>query len=159
VGINSLKTLKNGRVQIETSSKKEIEILTRDINEKCGGELEANVHTLRNPNLVIYIPEDISKLNIEDTLLSQNPELNLKTGDIKAKFSYGTKRRTRNLLIEVSAQTRKQLIQKRIKQGWLICGIGDYIVVNRCFNAPKSTTDLGNAEERSHAHFAQKVTH
>ena len=41
VGINSLKSLKNGRVQIETSSKEEIEILTTDINEKCGGELEA----------------------------------------------------------------------------------------------------------------------
>ena len=73
-------------------------------------------YTVRNPNLIIYnIPEDISTLNIEDTLLSQNPELNLKTGNIKAKFSYGTKRRTRNLVIELSAQTRKQLIQKRIK--------------------------------------------
>jgi len=47
VGINSLKSLKNGTVQIERSSKEEIETLTRDINEKCGGELEANVHTLR----------------------------------------------------------------------------------------------------------------
>ena len=100
VGINYLKSLKNVRVEIETSSKEEIEILTTDINEKCG-ELEANVHKLRNHNLVIYnIPEDISTLNIEDTLLSQNPELNLKTGDIKAKFSYGTKRRTRKLVIE-----------------------------------------------------------
>ena len=68
VGMNSLKSLKNGRVQIETSSKEEIEILTKDINEKCGGELVANVHTLRNPNLIIYnVPEDISTLNISES--------------------------------------------------------------------------------------------
>jgi len=36
VGINSLKVLRDGRVQIETGSKEEIEILTRDINDKCG---------------------------------------------------------------------------------------------------------------------------
>jgi hypothetical protein len=32
VGINSHKTLRDGRVQIETGSKEEIETLTRDIN-------------------------------------------------------------------------------------------------------------------------------
>jgi len=67
---------------------------------------------------VIYnIPETISTRNLEDTLLAQNPELNLKTGDITAKFSHETKRRHRNLVIEVNAQTRKILIQKKVKLG------------------------------------------
>ena len=93
MGINSLKVLRDGRVQIETGNKEKIEILTRDIN-KCGDKLEVNIHKLRNPRIVIYnIPETISTRNIEATLLAQNPELNLKTGDITAKFSYETKRR------------------------------------------------------------------
>ena len=36
VGIKSIKSLRNGRVQIETGSKEESEKLTKDINEKCG---------------------------------------------------------------------------------------------------------------------------
>jgi hypothetical protein len=77
VGINSLKTLRNGKVQIEAGNKEDIEILTKDIHEKCGDKLEV-VHRLRNPRLVIYnIPEDISTQNIEETILAQNPEFNL----------------------------------------------------------------------------------
>ena len=134
VGISSLKSLRNGKVQIEADNKEDIEILTKDIREKCGDKLEVIMHRLRNPRLVIYkIPEDISTQNIEETILAQNPEFNLDKGDINAKFSYVTKRHTRNLVIEVSAQTRRMLIQKKIKLGWIICSLGDYLVANRCF--------------------------
>ena len=94
MGIKAIKALRNGRVQIETGSKEEIEILTQDINEKCGQNLEAQVHKLRNPRLVIYnIPDDISTNNVEETILSQNPELNLTAGAINPKFVYQTKKR------------------------------------------------------------------
>ena len=116
VGINSLKTLRNGKILIETGSKEEIEILKRDINENCEGKLEAKVHTLRKLKLVIYnIPEDISVQNKDETLQAQNPELNLKTGDINAKFLYRTRRSTQNLVFEVGPQTRKLLLHTKIK--------------------------------------------
>jgi hypothetical protein len=74
VGIKSIKSLRNGRVQIETGSKEEVEKLTKDINEKCGQSLQAQVHRRRNPRLVIYnIPEDISTNNAEEIILGQNP--------------------------------------------------------------------------------------
>jgi hypothetical protein len=131
VGISTLKTLRDGRVQIETGSKEEIDTLQRNINDKCGDKVIVNVHKLRNPRLVIYsIPEDISTENTEDTLLAQNPELNLEAGDIIAKFTYNTKKHTRNLVIEVSARTRKLLIHKRDKLAWLICNIEDYLTAN-----------------------------
>ena len=64
-------------MQIETGSKEEIDTLQRDINAKWGDKVIVNVHKLRNPRLVIYnIPEDITE-NIGDTLIAQNPELNL----------------------------------------------------------------------------------
>ena len=88
--------------------------------------------------MVIYnVPEDISTQNVEETILAQNPEFNLNKGDINAKFLYVTKRHTRNLVIEVSAQTWRMLIQKKIKLGWIICGLGDYFVANRCFKYSK----------------------
>jgi hypothetical protein len=125
-------------VQIEAGNKEDIEILTKDIHEKCRDKLEVIVHRLRNPRLVIYnIPEDISTQNIEETILAHNPEFNLNKGDINAKFSYVTKRHTRNLVIEVSARTRRLLTQKKIKLGWIICSLGDYLVANRCFKCSK----------------------
>jgi hypothetical protein len=79
VGINTFKSLTNGKVLIETNSKEETKVLEKDINAKCKGQLEANIHKLRNPRLVIFnIPEDISTENLEDTLIALNPDLNLK---------------------------------------------------------------------------------
>jgi hypothetical protein len=39
VGKNTFKSLKNGKVLIETNSKEEIEALEKDINAKCGEKL------------------------------------------------------------------------------------------------------------------------
>jgi hypothetical protein len=131
VGINTFKSLKDGKVLIETNSKEEIEALEKDINAKCGEELEVNIHKLRNLRLVIFnIPEDISTRNLEDTLIVQNPDLDLKKGDIKSKSSYITKKHIRNLVMEVGVQTRKLLLHKKVKLGWLICKIEDYMVAD-----------------------------
>jgi hypothetical protein len=95
VGINSLKAFRKGKVQIEAGNKEEIEKLAKDIQEKCGDKLEVTVHRLRNPRMVIYnTPEDISTQNKKETIITQNPELKLNTGDIKAKFSYLMKKHT-----------------------------------------------------------------
>jgi len=86
VGVNTFKTLSGG-VLIETNSKKEIEVLEKEIQTKCG-ELEVHVHSLRKPRIIILnVPEEISTTNIENTILRQNPELNLQKGSIAAKFT------------------------------------------------------------------------
>jgi len=78
VRINFFKSLKNGRVLIETNSKEELEALQKDINDKCEGKLEANALKLRNPRqVIINIPEEISIGNVEDILLTQNKDVSL----------------------------------------------------------------------------------
>jgi hypothetical protein len=110
VGINSFKTLTDGRVLITTSRKEEAEALEMDIKAKCGEELEANLHRRRNPWLVFRnIPDDITTSNIEGTLIKENPDLYLKADDITVKYNYETKRHTRNLVVKVNAQNRKLL--------------------------------------------------
>jgi len=65
VGINALKTLRDGIVLIETNIKEELETLEKDINDKCGGRLEKHINKLRNPILVILnVPDDITTSNI-----------------------------------------------------------------------------------------------
>jgi hypothetical protein len=43
VGIGSLKTLSDGRVQIETGSIQEAETLTNNIKDKLGDRMETNI--------------------------------------------------------------------------------------------------------------------
>ena len=89
------------------NSKEQIEALGKEIQAKCGGDLEINIHTLRKPRLIpLNVPEDISTTNIEDSILMQNPDLNLRKGEIVAKFSYVTKNMNRNLAVLVGADTR-----------------------------------------------------
>jgi hypothetical protein len=151
VGINTFKSLKNGTVLIETNSKEELEALEKDINVKCEAKLEAHTHKLRNPRLVILnIPEEISNENVEDTLLAQNTDLNLKQGDIKAKFSYETRKHNRNMVLEVCAQTRKLLLHKKIKLCWQICKIEDYVVATRCYKCSKYNHTARNCRSEEH---------
>jgi hypothetical protein len=49
VGIGSLKTLRDGRVQIETGSIQEAETLTNKIKDKLGDKMETNIQRLRKP--------------------------------------------------------------------------------------------------------------
>jgi hypothetical protein len=134
VGIRSLKSLRNGNVLIEADTKEEIEILNSQIGDKCGDHLEANIQKRRNPRLIIYnIPDALTTENAENIIITQNPYLNLRPGDILPKYIFATKRKTRNLVIEVLPQTRRQILQTKLKLQWTISKVDNYISVTRCF--------------------------
>jgi len=83
VGINALKTIRNGSFLMEKHSKENLETLGKDINDNCGDRLEKHTHKLRNSSLVILnTPDDITTSNIQETLIAQNPGLNLAKRDI-----------------------------------------------------------------------------
>ena len=67
--------------------------MDQQIRAMCGDELEVRVHTRRKPRLIIInVPEDITTNKIEDTIIRQNPELNLQKRSIVSKFIYVTKK-------------------------------------------------------------------
>jgi hypothetical protein len=64
-----MKSIRDGRIVIESGSKAEIELLSKQISEKCSQVLEVNITKLRKPNLIIYdIPEDIKKIILQQPL-------------------------------------------------------------------------------------------
>jgi hypothetical protein len=134
VGIEALKSLRDGRVQVETGSIKEAETLTNNIQDKLGDKMEINIQRPRKRRLKIHnIPENISTDNREDTLIRQNPDLGIEKGKIIPKFTYENKKHTRNIVIEVNSHTRKKLIQNNVKLAWINCSVVDYLVPTRCF--------------------------
>jgi len=105
VVVKSFKSCKRG-VIIETNSKEEIEAVDQEIRSKFRDEQFFRVHTRRKQRLIIInVPEVISTNNIEDTIIRQNPELNLQKGSIVSKFIYVTNNTYRHAAIEVRAHT------------------------------------------------------
>ena len=54
VGIKTLKTLREGRILIETGTEEEIDSLSSAISTKCSEQLEIGKRNLRKPRLIIY---------------------------------------------------------------------------------------------------------
>ena len=69
--------------------------------------------------------------NAEDTIIAQNPALELPEGDNQTKFAFKTKRNIRNMIIEVNPQIARQLLQNILKLEWMICNFDDYVSINR----------------------------
>ena len=138
VGMKTLKSLKDGRVLIEVGSIDETNLLSANIKERCGDELEVNVPNLWKPRIIIRnIPHDITVENIEENILSQNAELNLIPGEVAARFKFSTKRGAVHMVIEVGPEARIKLLQTKLKIGWLICNVGDYVVAKSCFRCSR----------------------
>ena len=138
VGITTLRPLRNGSIRIEAGSEKEIEKLGEKIGEECGVELEVKIQRLRNPRLVMLgIPEETTIENARETLMTQNPELSLDDALLDTKYCYTTNRGNRNLVIEVDSRTRTKLLHARVKMGWTVCKLDDYIVAKRCFRCSR----------------------
>ena len=87
-------------------------MLNSQIHDKCGDHLEINIQKRRNPRLIIYnIPDALTPENAEGIIITQKQELHLQTGDIQAKYIFETRKKTRNLVIEVLPQIRRELIK------------------------------------------------
>jgi len=87
---------------------------------------------------VIYnVPQDINVENLEESILTQNPELGLIQGDIVSKFSYRSKRGLINMVTEVCSGTRKKLLRTKLKLGWLICSTDDCLLARRSFKCSR----------------------
>jgi hypothetical protein len=89
---------------------------------------------LWKPRPIIYnVPEEIKTENITAVSRAQNPEITLNGEDDVAKFRYKTRKGIYNTFIEVGSQTQKQILQTKLKIGWEICNVEDYLVPTRCY--------------------------
>ena len=132
VGVKTLKTLRDGRILVETDSEEEINSLSLAISTKCGEQLEIRKHTLRKPTLILYVSEETTIENATDIIKAQNPDIVLNEDNIVAKFRYKTRKGNYNLVTEVRPQTQKQILHTKLKIGREICNVEDYLVHTRC---------------------------
>lgn len=159
VGVNSLKTLRNGQLLIESNKKEDADIICTNINEKCGGELEATVSKKRNPRIIIFnIPEEITLENAVQALTTQNQGLEKFENQIQTKFAFEDKRKNKNLILEVCSAARREILGRKLKLGWNMCNWDDYVKVGRCFKSCKYKHRAIVAEVNKLVLIARKTT-
>jgi len=134
VGIISIKTPRDWRLQIGKGSIQEAETQTKSIRENLGDKLKTNIQKPRKTRMKIHIiPEEITTDNIEGTIIAKNPDICIEKGEITPKFTYETERHTRNNLIKVSSRTKRKLMYNKVKLERINCNIEDFLVATRCF--------------------------
>jgi hypothetical protein len=90
VRIKTFKTLRRGRILIETGSEREIRSLSYAISTKGIEPLEFIEHQLRKPKIIIYLSRRITKENSTAINQSENPEIILNAEVIIASITYKT---------------------------------------------------------------------
>ena len=84
--------------------------------------------TEKSNNGNLQFPRWHRKRQRSECLKSQNEELDIQDSEIKTKFTFRNKKKITNLVIEVNSETRKKFLQRKLKIGWLICSMEDYLV-------------------------------
>jgi hypothetical protein len=137
VGIKAVKTNRDRGILIETDSEEEMNTLSSEISSKLGERLEIIKHKLREPRKIIYnVPEEIST-NIAAINTTQNPDILTNGENIDAKFMYKTRKGRNNIVMEVDPQARLQIVQTKLKIGWEICNVAEYLVSTRSYKCSR----------------------
>ena len=138
VGIKAVKTIRERGILIETGSEEERNTLSTEISNKLGEKLEVIKHKLRKPRLIIYnVSDEITTENVVSIIKAQNPEILTNGEDIEAKYRFKNRKGRHNIIMEVGPQIRKQILQSRLKIGWEICYVADYLTPTRCFKCSR----------------------
>jgi hypothetical protein len=134
VSIKAVRILRDRGIIIETGSEEEINSLSFGINTKLEKRLELIKHKLRKPRLIIYnVSEEITPENVVAVIKAQNPGIITNGEDTEAKFRYKTRKGRFNIVMEVGPKTRMQILQSKLKTGWEICNVADYLNPIRCY--------------------------
>jgi hypothetical protein len=126
VGIKAIRTFR-GRI-IETGTEDEVNTLSTEIDNKLRERLEVTRHRLRKPRLIIYNgSEEITTQNTATIIKAQSPEIQNDGEEIEAKLKFKDRKGKHNIFVEVGPRLRQQILQTKIKIGWEICSIAEYV--------------------------------
>jgi hypothetical protein len=77
------------------------------------------------------VTEEITTDSVTDIIKAQNTEMLVNGEDIEAKFRFKNRKGSYNIVLEVGLQTRKKILQTKLKTGWEICNVADFFNSNK----------------------------
>jgi hypothetical protein len=69
--------------------------------------------------------------------MKQNSELCIEKEDTAPRYLFKNKRKANNLVLKVNPAMRMKFLGKKIKLGWDMCNVDDYIKIKMCYKYGK----------------------
>lgn len=137
VGITRMKKVKGGAVIVGCENRVQAEKLKQEVVKDLGKKYEIQVPKKRKPKVKIF---DVDNEDCEnekifwETIEEQNEmQKNTLEGKIIRKVTKANFKKT-VVIAEVNTETRQKFMQmEKLKIGWNICKVQDYIGIIRCY--------------------------
>lgn len=138
VGITKMRKVTNGTIVVGCENKSQAEKLKQEVVKDLGRKYEVQAPRRRKLKMKIF---DVDKEDCEneqhfwEKIVDQN---GLEKNTIEGKIVYSRMARANSritaVIVEVNAETREKFQQlEKLKIGWNICKVQDYVGILRCF--------------------------
>ena len=127
LGVCKLKNLANNTLFAECKSKTDCDILENELSKLSTVTIERPKRKLLTL-LLMYVPKDVEDTVIKDTILQQNNLTHMKDPVLNIKFTKKTFEDSRQVVIKVSANLRREFVALQSKtllehvQSQRLCG-------------------------------------
>jgi len=151
VGVKCLRKLHSGAALIETYSQRELQVISREINQKCNENVDTKVYNKVNPRLIVFnLPEEVDLGNAAEIIKNQNKEIFNENSQLIPKYIGKTKKKgVKYIIIEVDPKSRLQILNQKLKILWNLCNGADYLTVPRCFKCCRYHSNYKDCREQT----------
>ena len=140
IGVTKVKKLAEGKIVVGCPTEEEVKKLKNKIENKIGNEYEVMDPKLKKPKIKIVGIEreeiQCEDRMVLDKIIKQN-ELNNVRIDRHFKMLHKSDNKSKqqqSIIVEIDPETHAEFIRaEKIKLGWRICPVFDFISIIRCY--------------------------
>lgn len=137
VGINSIKSGKNGSILIQCNTGKSTQMMKEEVSKVLGSEYTVDETKLRKPSVrITNLRKDITKEEVYECIVSQNEDSGFSTEDYLDVIIVKNckKRDTAFAIINCNGSSfNKFMTSGKINIGFLKCPVYENVYLGRCF--------------------------
>jgi hypothetical protein len=126
---------KHDKIIVTSSNKDHLNQIKSKLNDTMIIELNVREPIDQVPKILIHdVERELSKEEIKDAIMNQNPDIIDENSDIKIEYEFG-KGKTKKVVVSTDKATRSKMMNKgRLYCGFIASRISNYISIKQCNN-------------------------
>lgn len=137
VGIENMENIKGGGVIIKCSDSSSKGVIKRKMQEVMSDNYKVEEVVKRNPKIMIVgVEEEYVDLRDEVIIemIAEQNGLNCKKFRVMTKYVKKTRKNIGSIIVETEPESYREIMKLgKLKMGWRICNIHDYVNIVRCY--------------------------
>lgn len=154
IGINSVKNIKNGGIEIKCKSKEDIQKLEKEIKEKTN-HYNVEVKKLLNPKIKLSglkLENEISEIDLQNMIRQQNYFIQEDDILLVNHLRYNERKKSYMLFAEINAKLFKKIFNEnngKLFVGWQYINVYENNQVTRCYNCCRYNHKSKNCQNKT----------